>query len=394
MAKLSKVVLVAGNGCLYTWSLDSNGNLQPNSLARPASLPNTPLWNISNSNFIVDDKISLTTYCGVVSGTSVGKSGSQLVTAGSLQFTARNELEAASTVSALQGRLNSSNDIAAVFVRVNENTEWVKFLYTGVSYTPSNSTINVTVTGLSLAVWPGQINWMTTTTDQVCIGRPSYDSRDGCATFLPNGDMLILAGANTTGAEGFNNTSRLLKWDGISSKAVEVHQDRTSTFRGGEYTGSLFPLPDGSIWCGFGFETRVYVPTTAEATPLTNSVPVITSAPTSFAAGGQFSIAGTGLTGTHEGGYFSEDRSPRTNFPIVKLRNTTNNYVYYCMTRDFTYRGIKPGQASSCNVRVPYTVPVGSYQMSVVVNGVPSSEMTVTVDGQSGGEPMFLNRKI
>lgn len=394
MAKLGKVVLVAGNGCLYTWARLGNGDLDFNSLARPAVLPNTKLWNVSNNNSsVVDDKVSLTTYCGVVSDVSLGFNAQQFVSIGSLQFTAMNAGDAGTVWKLLQWRLDGTlPDASAVFVRLSGNTEWVKFLYTGVSYTTGSST--VTVTGLSLARWPGKTNVIISPGDQVSLDRPSYDSRDGCATFLPNGDLMLLAGAGGNSAEGFNSRCRLLKWDGASGWAVEVAEDVTSTFVGGEYAGSLFPLPDGSIWCGFGSNTKVYVPTTAEATPLANSIPVITSAPTSFAAGSRFSLAGTGLTGVHEGGYFSEDRSPRTNFPIVKLRNATSNYVYYCMTRDFTYRGINPGQASSCNVIVPYTVPPGTYQMSVVVNGVSSSEMTVTVGGQSGGEPMFLNRKV
>jgi len=394
MARTNKLVLVSGNGGIFTMDVNSNGSFNIDSFARPAALPNTPNWSSThNDGSIVDSKVSQTTYGGLVSGSSFGKTGQQIADTGILEFTARSGEDADTFRQMLRVPLLDSNyDTPAVFIRLKSNTEWVKFIYTGVTNVSNNSTL-ITLTGVSLAIWPGQVNWATSTNDQVCLGRPSYDSRDGCATFLPNGDLLFAAGAGTNGAEFFNTKCRLLKWNGVASVATNASDDTKSIIATAEYVGSLFPLPDGNIWCGFGIDSVIYEPTQDEAIPFANSIPIITSAPTSFAAGSRFSLAGNGLTGVHEGGYFSEDRSPRTNFPIVKLRNTVNNYVYYCVTRDFTYRGIKPGEFSSCNVHVPYTVPTGSYQMSVVVNAVSSAEMTVTVGGQAGGEPMFLNRK-
>lgn len=393
MSKLGKIVQLAGNGGIYAWSL-SSGLIDASTTTRPATMPNTPLWSINNSGSVEDYKLSLVSqHFGVASGSSVGVTGTQIATAGNFQFTATSADHAFSLIQRMRFTISGNTPgPASLWVRLNNNTEWVKFLYTSVD--DWNSTAVVTARGVTLAAWPGQVSVNVTSTSQVSDTRPSYDSRDGCATFLPNGDVLFAAGTPPTPQEGFNGNCRLLKWDGTSNVAAEVAADSSSTFNASEYVGSLFPLPDGTIWCGFGDFSKVYVPTTAEAIPLANSIPVITSAPTSFAAGSRFSLAGTGLTGVHEGGYWSEDKSPRSNFPIVRLRNLSNNYVYYCMTRDYTYRGIKPQQASSCNVHVPYAVPAGSYQMSVVVNGVSSAEMTVTVGGQSGGEPMFLNRKV
>jgi hypothetical protein len=386
MAKIQKLVLVSGVGALFTMPVTASG-ADPSSLARPATMPNTPLWASTNTGSVVDGQLSLITHLGVVHSASAGKTGAQVATDGTLTL----QCVTAADANLAQQQASFATHL---FVRLASNTKWVKFAYTSATWAGGSAT-TVVLNGVSLPSWPGA-SWDGTTLavgDQACLGRPSYDNRDGAATFLPNGDLIFTGGAVTTAFEAFNGGFRVLKWDGSTATAVETAADSTSAFPLSEFIGCMFPLPDGTIWFGYGPYSKVYVPTTAESVPLSNSLPVITTAPTSIAAGGRFSLLGAGLSGVHEGGYFSEDRSPRTNFPIVRLTNNVSGLVHWCMTRDFTYRGINPGQPSSCNVIVPYTVPAGTYTMNVIVNGVASANRTITVDNQSGGEPMFLNWK-
>jgi len=384
MAKINKFVLISGNGALYTIDYSSQVNSITggiiNTISKAVELPNV---SVNNKN----------TPSGTISSESGGKTAIQIVGGGELivdisNFPIQND-----------PYFIYQDGYCYLFIRILNNSRWVKLKATAKTVISSTK---LKFTGVDYGddiynPFVGDINSVISTGDAVSIYRPSPDCRDENASFLPNGDLICAIGL-TSNKENYWNVSGpsiILKWDGQNQ--VEILDE--GKFFTSANLGPMFPLPDGSIFINRGTDSAgtngvgVYVPTTSEAVPLSNSVPTITSAPASVFSGSSFTLTGNTLNGIHEGGYQSEDMSCRTNFPIVRLTDSSSGYVYYCATSDFTYRGIEPGVSSSCKVFIPPTVPLGTYNMQVVANGVPSANRQISISGGTiGGEAMMMNR--
>ena len=365
MPKIGKVVLIGGHGMIFTHDpayTNSTG------FSGVATLPLEPAY---------PDASSMTRYLGFVPASLNGVSPTTAISGGTFTFTST-FLDVATALSILQGISPKR-----VWVRLADNTKWVRINYTSAA---NGSGYNIVLSGCSFAAYPGA-NWdgtTLTTNDQVCLGRPSYEVHDGPGAILPNGDLIFVAGLDVGANDGFNHTQRVLKWDGSSSLAQQVSNgtdgELTNGVTGsGEYFTAVYPLPDGNFLFkatgGFIF----YTPTSTESTPISGSKPVVSSSPSIVIAGRKFALTGTQLTGLHEGGAYGDDNTPRTNFPIVKFTNTSDNRVYFGRTRDFTYRGIQANRSSSCNVHVPENVPAGTYTLNVVTNGIPSTGVSITI---------------
>lgn len=69
---------------------------------------------------------------------------------------------------------------------------------------------------------------------------------------------------------------------------------------------------------------------------------------------------------------YGDDCSPATNYPIVRLRNTLTNKVYYCRTYSFSTLGVATGASlQSARFTLP-NLPYGDYDLCVIANGISS----------------------
>jgi hypothetical protein len=90
--------------------------------------------------------------------------------------------------------------------------------------------------------------------------------------------------------------------------------------------------------------------------------------------GNTFTVTGTQLNGLSAGSSYGDDAESDTNYPIVRLTNTSG-IVKYATTFNWT-----PGVATgSAPVTVQFTMPAGfptnaSYRMAVIGSGIPSSD--------------------
>jgi|LakMenE01Jun11ns_1017448.scaffolds.fasta_scaffold9953418_2 hypothetical protein len=374
MPKINKAVLVDGLGSILTFtppSMTPDPTDYPktasisalvNSITRAATMPLSPLKPANTFNRLNNP--------GAVAATDAGKTAGQIIAQGTLTATAGFDTLQQTAIDAW-----NQQSWKRVHVRCQNNTKFMQFAYTSVVAAGSQE---FRFEGLQLPDFSGA-TWDGTTTqlgDQLSTLCPILCNMDEPIAIMPNGDLLIIAG-ETSG--GFPLSRYLVKWDGSQSVADIVS----------DFTGSadvLLPLPDGLVFAnGLGYQCSESEMISHQA-----SIPTISQAPSMVVAGERFSMTGTNLTGTHNGGYFSEDYQPWTNIPLVRLTGTDGR-VWYCQSRDYSYRGIEPGRTSSCNVVVPYDVPSGSYSMQVVVNGIASISRQITVAPQSGGEATFLN---
>ncbi len=363
MPKIGKVVLVDGVGSILTITPNLSPDLMLPTLTRAATMPLDPP---SAANTFT------TAYnFGVVDSSDRGKTAPQIASQGTLTVSTGLYTGVDSLVQLWNIKPNKN-----FYVRCASNTKFMRFSYDTATAVGTNTFRfnNVTTRTYSGASWDGTV---TETGGEVTFYRPILTNMDQGVAILPNGNLLIAAG---TGDGGFNTRGWVATWDGVQPVAQIVGESESGAFQ-------LLPLPDGTVLHGGVY---IYVPTTAERTPSPSAIPTITSAPSAIAAGGRFTLAGTQLTGIHQGGYFSEDYTPHTNIPIVRLTGSDQR-VWFCSTRDYSYRGIEPGRASTCNVTVPFDVPAGTYGMEVVVNGCPSASRPITITPQAHGEATFIN---
>jgi hypothetical protein len=121
----------------------------------------------------------------------------------------------------------------------------------------------------------------------------------------------------------------------------------------------------------------VYTPT---GSPRSGWAPTITNCPTAVNPGGYYKISGTQFNGLSQGADYGDDVQAATNYPLVRITNSTTGHVFYARTANHTTMSIAPGAASSTTFTVPGTIETGPSVLEVVANGIASKPVTITVE--------------
>jgi hypothetical protein len=127
----------------------------------------------------------------------------------------------------------------------------------------------------------------------------------------------------------------------------------------------LVSLPDGT-WYDITFNPG-YDPSWA---------PTITSFPETVTGNTTVTLSGTQLCGLSECAGYGADNQQAENYPLVRFLNP-NGEVTYVRAYDVSTRSIAPREPGT--VLVDISVPPGTYSVQVVVMGIPSASITVTV---------------
>jgi hypothetical protein len=198
---------------------------------------------------------------------------------------------------------------------------------------------------------------------------------DAPACVLPNGNVLFSASPITSPAS-FQSPTFLFEYDPVANVISNVPAPSTSG--SGCYLGRLLVLPNGqALYSYYSTTVSLYSPSGA-ADPVWK--PTITACPSSVRRGRTYTLSGRQLNGLNQGSYYGNDASNATNYPIVRLESTTSAGVYYCRTSNFSTMGLQTGTTiQSCSFTVPSSVPLGSYWIVVIANGIPSAQRKVSV---------------
>lgn len=174
---------------------------------------------------------------------------------------------------------------------------------------------------------------------------------DNFAVLLPSGNVLV---------EG---SFASYEWNGTSLTQT------LGTF------GSLIVLPTGQVLVG---GTEVYNPTgTYDAA----WAPAITSVASSLTRGSTYKISGTQFNGLSQAAAFGDEFETATNYPLVRITNSSTGHVFYARTHNHSTMGVATGSAIvSTNFDVPATMETGASTLEVVTNGIPSVPVSVTVN--------------
>jgi hypothetical protein len=174
---------------------------------------------------------------------------------------------------------------------------------------------------------------------------------DSFAVLLPSGNVLVEGGFSSYEWNGTNLIQTL------------------ATF------GSLIVLPTGQVLVG---GTEVYNPTgTYDAA----WAPTITSVASSLNRGATYRIAGTQFNGLSQAAAFGDEFETATNYPLVRITNSSTGHVFYAKTHNHSTMAVATGSAIvSTNFDVPATAEMGASTLEVVANGIPSLPVSITVN--------------
>ena len=174
---------------------------------------------------------------------------------------------------------------------------------------------------------------------------------DNFAVLLPSGDVLV---EGSLGSYLWNGTS---------------FTQTLATF------GSLIVLPTGQVLVG---GSEVYNPA---GTYEQSWAPTITSVETNLTRGSTYKISGTQFNGLSQAAAFGDEFQTATNYPLVRITNTSTGHIFYAKTHNHSTMAVATGKAIvSTNFDVPSTMEAGASTLEVVANGIPSLAVSVTVN--------------
>ncbi|HEY2445407.1 MAG TPA: hypothetical protein VGI20_06685 [Rhizomicrobium sp.] len=206
-----------------------------------------------------------------------------------------------------------------------------------------------------------------------------YDVADGPAAVLPDGNVLVEASPGV-----FNSPSHFFEFS-ISKKTglgkITQVSDPTEAPNTSSFEGNLLVLPTGQVlWDDSQVspnEVAVYTPRgSAKAAWL----PKIKSVSTSLSVGSTGNaISGTNFNGFDLGGYYGDDGQAPSNFPIVRVTNNATGDICYARSYSFSTMGVWTTGKTKAKFDLPSTCETGASSLQVVVNGIASAGVAVTL---------------
>jgi hypothetical protein len=198
------------------------------------------------------------------------------------------------------------------------------------------------------------------------------DIADGPAALLPNGNVLCAASPGV-----FNRPTHFFEFDGTNLNEVAAVPNAPVI---SSYYGRMLVLPTGQILFTDGSQdVEIY---TSGGSPDPSWAPAITDAPTDVQAGMTYTLSGTQLNGLSQGAAYGDDAQSATNYPLVTITNHGTGDVFFARTHDHSTMAVATGTAVvSTSFDVPANAEPGDSDLIVIVNGIPSASVTVTISG-------------
>jgi hypothetical protein len=186
---------------------------------------------------------------------------------------------------------------------------------------------------------------------------PNDDNAGDCyAVLLPNGHVLV---------EG--NSGTLYEFDGTTLTATGLVAPESS----------LLVLPTGDVIIG-GNTVQLY---TSPGQPSASWAPTVTTFPASVTRGSTYSISGTQFNGLSQAAAYGDEQQTATNYPLVRITNQATGHVFYARTHDHSTMAVATGSTIvSTNFDVPAAMETGPSSLEVVANGIPSANVSITVN--------------
>jgi hypothetical protein len=198
------------------------------------------------------------------------------------------------------------------------------------------------------------------------------DSADGPASVLPDGNVLFdVSPCVYDGPIAFYLYN-------AGSNTLSPVPDVPTADTDSTYNTRLLALPNGQVLFDDGSQDmEVY---TAGGTPNPKWAPFVTSLSSrNLTPGATASLSGIQLAGLSQGAAYGDDVQDNTNFPLVRITNSSSGVVTYARTFDWTSVSIAPFARSATKFNIPASTPAGPSTLVVVANGIASAPISVTV---------------
>jgi hypothetical protein len=137
-------------------------------------------------------------------------------------------------------------------------------------------------------------------------------------------------------------------------------------------------LPTGQIlFTDFSSDVEIYTPT---GSPCTGCAPTVTSVASTLTHGSNNNvIRGKQFNGLSQGAAYGDDAQSATNFPLVRITDSTGKVVY-CRTHSFPMGVATGSKIVAAQFDIPATIALGAGSLEVVANGVASPAVVVTIN--------------
>jgi len=211
-----------------------------------------------------------------------------------------------------------------------------------------------------------------------------YDTADGPAAILPDGNVLVQASPSYSclykgKPSPYCSPSHFFEYNG--SKLIRVNEPADAP-KVASYEGRMLVLPSGNIlWShilGGANGVEVYSPS---GHVNSSWLPTLSSLSTTTLVRGTtgYSATGTQFQGVSDGAAYGDDAQMATNFPLVRIQSIASGH--YCFARTHAF-----GATQTKFDMPPVTPPVwqlpceaGFSKLQIVVQGLLSKPMTVSV---------------
>jgi fibronectin type 3 domain-containing protein len=221
----------------------------------------------------------------------------------------------------------------------------------------------------------------------MAFGGVGYGAVDAPAAMMVNGKIICALGVTN----GFGSTTSYFEYDYTTNGFTQVNGPTGLTYGTAPFTTTFLQLPDGTLlYIGGQGSKNVYI-YTPDGTPLAQGKPVITAMANNV--DGTYHLTGTGFTGISSGAAYGDDWQMDSNFPIVRMTNTTTLNVYYARTFSWSSSSVMTGsKVVTTEFALPPGLPAGTYSMVVTANGNASTPTNLTYSPLSA--PTGLNAVI
>ena len=199
---------------------------------------------------------------------------------------------------------------------------------------------------------------------------------DAPAVLLTNGQVLLTASPSPPC--NYPSPTTFFLYNSSTNKATitTAHSNNGAAC----FEGRFLLLPSGEVLYSNQSSTISILASVSGAQAGWAST--ITNCPNSLILGHTYQIFGTQFNGLSQACSYGDDAQMATNYPIVRLQDSSNN-VYYLRTANHSTMAVATGAATVTTfVSVPTDIPLGQYNLSVVANGIPSAPFAVSVGSQ------------
>lgn len=203
---------------------------------------------------------------------------------------------------------------------------------------------------------------------------------DAAGAIMVNGKILCAVGPalfdNSGGVPQYTGPTSFYEFDPVANSFTAAPTPTGGTANYPPFETGMLDLPDGTVLYSHQ-NTSVYV-YKPDGTPVAVGTPAISSVTGN--SDGSYQLTGTLLNGISEGAAYGDDAQMNSDYPLVRLTNSTGN-VYYARTYNWSSTGVMTGtNLVSTQFQLPAALPVpGTYSLAVVANGFSSAPVTLTL---------------